>query len=81
MSAGNKQQIVPVVAGLKGDTFTEIQSGLSSTDRVVVSTAATGGTGTAGSTVRLPGGLGGAGGGLGGGGLGGGLGGGGRGGG
>jgi multidrug efflux pump subunit AcrA (membrane-fusion protein) len=75
MSAGNKQQIVPVVAGLKGDTFTEIQSGLSSTDRVVVSTAATGGTGTAGSTVRLPGGLGGAGGGLGGGGLGGGLGG------
>jgi hypothetical protein len=65
MSATNKQQTVVVTAGLKGDTFTEIQNGLSATDRVVVSTAAAGTGGTTGTGARLGGG------GLGGGGLGG----------
>jgi hypothetical protein len=74
------QQTVPVVAGLKGDTTTEIVSGLSSGEQVVTSTgatlfssgAATGGTSTTGATGaagarRLGGGGGGFGGGLGGG--------------
>jgi macrolide-specific efflux system membrane fusion protein len=70
MTASNKQQTVAVVAGLKGDTFTEVQSGLSATDRVIIATTA-GGTGaTTGTGVRVGGGLGGTGG-LGGGGLGG----------
>jgi multidrug efflux pump subunit AcrA (membrane-fusion protein) len=67
LTPAGKQQIMSVATGLKGDTFTEIQSGISATDRVIIAT--TGGAGTAGVTNR-PGG--GAGGGLGGGGLGGG---------
>jgi multidrug efflux pump subunit AcrA (membrane-fusion protein) len=71
LGSDNKPTAVSVVAGLKGDTFTEIQSGLTPGQRIVVSSGAT--TGGTGGQIRLPtggGGLGG--GGLGGGGLGGG---------
>jgi multidrug efflux pump subunit AcrA (membrane-fusion protein) len=57
LGAGNKQTVVPVTIGLRGDTFTEVDSGLTTTDRVVISsgaiTGATGtGTGTGGAAAR-----------------------------
>jgi multidrug efflux pump subunit AcrA (membrane-fusion protein) len=75
LAPDNKQQVVAVTVGLRGDSFTEIQSGLTTTSRVVISNgavAATTGTGT-GTGRAGAGGFGG----FGGGGLGGGLGGGG----
>jgi len=78
--ANGKQTVVPVVAGLKGDTSIEIVSGLKAGQQVVTSTGATlfssgsSLTGTTSSTTGRRGGLGGGGAGVffGGGGLGGG---------
>jgi multidrug efflux pump subunit AcrA (membrane-fusion protein) len=72
LDAGNKQRVVAVTIGLRGDTFTEVQSGLTATDRVVISSGAVGTGATAGTgTGRAGAGGFGAGGGLGGGGFGG----------
>jgi macrolide-specific efflux system membrane fusion protein len=47
LGPGNKQTVVVVTIGLRGDTFTEVDSGLTTTDRVVISSGAiTGATGT-----------------------------------
>jgi membrane fusion protein, macrolide-specific efflux system len=70
LDADNKQHVVPVQIGLRGDTFTEVQSGLTSTDRVVISSGAIGSGATTGTGRTGVGGLGGAGG-FGGGGFGG----------
>lgn len=73
LGADNKQHVVVVAIGLRGDTFTEVQSGLTPTDRVVISSGAVGtGAATTGTGRAGAGGLG-AGGGLGGGGFGGGV--------
>lgn len=69
-----KQTVQPVAVGLVGDTSTQILSGLSAGDVVVIPTAtvSSGGSGTGSSRNGTVGGFGGLGGGLGGGGLGGG---------
>ncbi len=73
LGADNKQHVVVVAIGLRGDTFTEVQSGLTPTDRVVISSGAVGtGAATTGTGRAGAGGFG-AGGGLGGGGFGGGV--------
>jgi multidrug efflux pump subunit AcrA (membrane-fusion protein) len=66
LGADNTQRVVAVTIGLRGDTFTEVQSGLTITDRVVISsgavgTGATTGTGRAGTGGFGAGGLGGGG--------------------
>ena len=62
LDADNKQRVVPVQIGLRGDTFTEVQSGLTTTDRVVISSGAVGTGATTGTGRAGVGGLGGAGG-------------------
>ena len=42
LDADNKQHVVVRAIGLRGDTFTEVQSGLTTTDRVVISSGAVG---------------------------------------